>query len=158
MQNIRSVVFRALLIAGVSVLLAVAVNASRPTPVTWLAQAEYEIFEDCDETTETSESISLAEIEKHPDWYLVVDARDESLYAEGHIDGAYSLPYDPLFSVDAEQVEALRSAAGDKSVVVVGDDGTARLLADDLLSQGLAWVQFLDEETDWRRLMASGDD
>ena len=149
---------RALLITGASFLMALAVNATRPTPVLWIAQADYEIFEDCDETTESAEPIEIAEIMKHVDWYMVVDSRDPEPYEEWHLEGSYSLPYDPLFSVDEETINALRSEAGDRSVVVVGEGEIAKLLADDLLSQGLSWVQFINPEEDWRILKASDAD
>ena len=152
MLSSSQILRRALIITGVSCLLAVAVNATRPTPVVWIAQADYEIFEDCDETTESAEAIKLAEVTKNPSWYLIVDSRDPELFEEGHIIGAYSLPYDPLFSVDEETVEALRSEAGDRTIVVVGDGDFARLLADDLLSQGMSWAQFIAPEEDWRAL------
>jgi len=154
MFHFRKMLGRALLIAGVSSLLAVAVNATRPTPVMWIAQADYEIFEDCDETTESADSIDIAEILKHPDWYMIVDSRDPEPFEEWHLEGAYSLPYDPLFSVDEETIDALRSEAGDRSIVVVGEGDIARLLADDLLSEGLSWVQFIRPEEDWRKLTA----
>lgn len=118
----------------------------------WIAQAEYEIFEDCDETTESAEAIDLSEVVKNPSWYLIVDSRDPEPYEEWHLEGAYLLSYDPLFSVDEETIEALRIEAGDRSVVVVGEGDFAKLLADDLLSQGMSWVQFIRPEEDWRKL------
>lgn len=158
MPNSAQILRRALIIAGVSCVIAVGVNATRPTPVAWVAQADYEIYEDCDETTESAERIELAEVAKNPSWYLIVDAREREPYEEWHLEGSCSLPYDPLFSVDAGTLDSLRSAAGDRTVVVVGDGDHAKLLADDLLSQGMTWVRFIDPDEDWRTLpVASAD-
>jgi len=149
------ILFRAALILTVAVGLAALVNAGRPTPIDWIAQADYEIYEDCEETTESAEPVALAEVSKHPDWYLVVDARDPEAFEADHLEGAYSMPYDPLFGVGEEEISAIRDEAGDRSIVVVGEGEFAKLLADDLLSGGLSWVQYLEEGEDWRSLAAS---
>ena len=41
-------------------------------------------------------------------------------------------------------------------MVVVGDSLTARLLANDLVAQGLEAVRYLEKGADWRTLLPAG--
>ncbi|NNE07844.1 MAG: hypothetical protein HKN20_04700 [Gemmatimonadetes bacterium] len=149
----KSFLFRSLGIVGFSFVVAFAVNATRTTPLAWAADSDYEIYDDCDETTETAEPIAIAEVLEHPDYYLLVDAREPDAFAAGSAAGAVNLPYDPLFSVGQEEIDELRSQAGDRGLVIIGDPETAKLLADDLFSQGMTFVNYLEEGDEWTKLV-----
>ncbi len=150
----KSFLFRSLGIVGFSFAVGITMNATRPTPLAWAADSDYEIYDDCDETTETAEPMSIADVLAHPDYYLLVDAREPDAFAAGSAPGAVNLPYDPLFSVGQEEIDALRSRAGDRSLVIIGDPETAKLLADDLFSQGMTFVNYLEEGDQWTKLVA----
>jgi rhodanese-related sulfurtransferase len=148
--------FRSFLVFAFSTAVAVAVNAGRPDSLRWVADAEYEIYDDCPEGEDSASAVTLDELVENPSYFFVVDSRSPEDYAAGHIEGAFSLPYDPLFSVDEEEVEKILEAAGEKTIVVIGDTLTARLLANDLASQGLDFVHYLEEDGDWRTLLPAG--
>ena len=136
-----------------SIFLAVAVNATRPDPLDWIASEEYEIFEECPEGEESSTPVTLQEVTANPDYFFIVDSRDSSDFERGHVEGAMSVPYDPLFPVMEDVIDELLVSAGDRTVVVIGDTLIAKLLADDLISQGVPIVHYLEEGEDWRVLL-----
>ena len=85
-----------------------------------------------------------------------MDAKKEE-YIASHLEGSLSVPYDPLFPVDEETITAIRERVGDRTIVVVGDSITAKLLADDLIAQGVEWVQYLEDGRDWLALLGGGE-
>lgn len=149
----KSSLFRLLGIVGFSFAVAFVFNATRPTPLAWAADSDYEIYDDCDETTETAEPIAIADVLEHPDYYLLVDAREPEEFAAGSAAGAINLPYDPLFSVGEGEIDGIRSQAGDRGLVIIGEPETAKLLADDLFSQGMTFVNYLEEGDQWTKLV-----
>ncbi|MBM3321063.1 MAG: rhodanese-like domain-containing protein [Candidatus Eisenbacteria bacterium] len=157
-NSLFRLLFRSFLVFALSALVAVAINAGRPDSLRWVADAEYEIFDDCPEGEDTASAVTLDELVENPSYFFVVDSRSPEDYAAGHIEGAFSLPYDPLFSVDDKEIEKILVAAGEKTIVVVGDTLTARLLANDLTSQGLDFVHYLEEDGDWRALLTDGSE
>lgn len=146
---------RSALIAAASGAVALAVNAGRPDSLPLVAESEYEIYEDCPEGEESATEIALDEITENPAYFLIVDSREPEEFEAGHVEGALSVPYDPLFPVSEEEVERVRAAVGERVVVVVGDPLTARLLANDLATQGLDWVNYLEEGAEWRVLLGA---
>ena len=154
----RGFLLRATILVSVSCATAVAVNALRSDPIDWVAAAEYEIYEDCPETVEPALPVSLAELKENPDYFLIIDSRMEEEFLVSHLDGSLSIPYDPLFPVDEETILAIRKQVGDRTIVVVGDSITAKLLADDLIAQGIEWVQYLEDGRDWLALVGSGEE
>jgi len=154
----KGFLLRATILVGVSSVTAVAVNAFRSDPIDWVAAAEYEIYEDCPETVEPALPVTLAELKENPDYFLIVDSRMEEEYVASHLEGSVSVPYDPLFPVDEETIAAIRDRMGDRTIVVVGDSITAKLLADDLIAQGVEWVQYLEDGRDWLALLGSGEE
>ncbi|MFH1679894.1 MAG: rhodanese-like domain-containing protein [Candidatus Eisenbacteria bacterium] len=156
--SIRRLLLRSLAIVGLSTAVAVAVNAGRPDSLRWAADSEYEIYEDCPEGEDTASVVTLDELIENPSYFFVVDSREPEEYESGHVEGAFSIPYDPLFSVSEEEIEEIRTVAGDRTIVVIGDTLTARLLANDLATQGLDWVHYLEESEDWRALLSAGAD
>lgn len=155
---IQRFLIRSTVLVGFSFLLAIAVNAGRDDPLAWTASSAYEIYEDCPETTEPAAPILLDEILENRDYFFLVDSREAVEYETGHAEGAFLLPFDPLFSVEETAVSAIQEAAGDRSVVVIGDGLTAQMLADDLSTQGLEFVHYLEQSEDWRVLMAVDGD
>jgi rhodanese-related sulfurtransferase len=154
--SIKRLLFRSSAVAVVSAGIAFAVNAGRPDSLPLVAESDYEIYEDCPEGEDEATRVPLDEVTENPSYWLFVDARPPEEFAAGHIEGALSLPYDPLFSVSAEDVEKIRAAAGSRTILVVGEPTTARFLANDLTAQGLDWVNCLEEGADWHALLSSG--
>jgi len=153
----KSFLLRVTILVGVSCVAAVATNVFRSDPIDWVAAAEYEIYEDCPETVEPALPVTLEELRENPDYFLIVDSRMEEEFLATHLEGSLSVPYDPLFPVDEETITAIRDQVGDRTVVVVGDSITAKLLADDLIAQGIDWVQYLEDGRDWLALLGSGE-
>ncbi|MBN1827149.1 MAG: rhodanese-like domain-containing protein [Candidatus Eisenbacteria bacterium] len=155
-RNLKGFLLRTTILVGVSSLTAVMVNAFRSDSLDWVAAAEYEIYEECPESTEPATPVTLDELRENPDYFLVIDCRDEESFVADHLEGSISIPYDPLFPVDEEAVLAIRESVGDRTVVVVGDSMTAKLLADDLIAQGIEWVQYLEDGQGWPALLHGG--
>ena len=82
-------------------------------------------------------------------WPLTVDGRDVS--GNGHDATAHGMTFDAkdgaLFDGRGAYLEVAHTDA-----INVGEGDFAKLLADDLLSQGMSWVQFIRPEEDWRKL------
>jgi rhodanese-related sulfurtransferase len=152
----RGILLRSAVIVAVSSGIAFAVNAARSDSLPLVAESEYEIYDDCPEGEESATEVTLDEVTENPTYFLFIDARAPEEYAAGHIEGALSVPYDPLFPVSPEDVERVRAAAGERTIVVIGDPLTARLLANDLASQGLDWVNYLEESAEWSVLLTAG--
>lgn len=130
-------------LVGVSLVLAVVVNLARPAPLPWVAQAPYEIFDDCPEATQTATAVTADKALRRQD-SLWVDARSAQEYAVLHVKNARHVAYDPLFPVDEAALTAIKSA-GRRWVIVYGSDQTGRLLADDLASAGIPGVVYVEE-------------
>jgi rhodanese-related sulfurtransferase len=149
---------RSALIVVASSLVGLGYNAVRADSLDLVAESDYEIYEECPEGEEVAEPIHLDELKENPDYFFLVDSRTPDEYEQGHAPGAFSVPYDPLFPVSEEEIDSVRTAAGDRTIVVVGDSLTAKLLANDLLNQGISFVQYLDEGEDWRSLVGGAGD
>lgn len=144
---------RSALIVIASSALGLGYNAVRAGSLDLVADADYEIYDECPEGEEVAEPILLDELEENPDYFFFVDSRMPDEYEAGHVSGALSVPYDPIFPVSDEEIDAVRTVAGDRTVVVLGDSLIAQLLANDLLNQGIGYVHYLKEGEDWRSLM-----
>ncbi len=156
-RSITRFLLRSFFIVLFASLVAVGVNAGRPDSLAWIASSEYEIFDECPEGDEEAPFIAIDELLENPDYFLLVDSRMPDEFDKTHVEGTLSVPYDPLFSVTEEDVARVRDAAGDRTVVVIGDSLTARLLANDFLSQGLDWVHYLEGDAAWHALLGDGD-
>ncbi len=131
------------------------VNAARPDSLAWVAVVPYEIYADCPETYAKAEPITV-EAARAARKRLVVDARPKSEFDAGHLPDAWSLPYDSLFPVAAEDLARIRDGATGRLVVVIGKGMNARLLADELAEGGLKGIRYLADDHDWRSLMNGG--
>ncbi len=151
----RSIIRMAILVS-LSALLAFVVNAARPTPLPWVAQQPYEIFQDCPETLKTSQEISLDTVLLDRARFLIVDARPGAQFEVGHADSALSVPYDPIFPVSEEIVKSLAEKQEGRTLLVVGDAVSAKALADELISTELENVGYLKDEPTYRRLFENG--
>lgn len=149
----KKFLLQVVVLAIVPSLFAVGFNLARPTPLTWVAKEPYEIFQDCPEATETAEAISVEAIRKNPKAFLIIDARMPKAFKEGHIEGAINIPYDPLFPVSEANIQNVQAARKGRRVVVVGEGKTAKLLAEDLMTQGLERADHLPEDAEWRKLL-----
>ena len=144
---------RIAILLGVPLLLAVAVNLFRPTSLDWIAKEAYEIFQDCPEATAQAEEVQVEFVRSHATSLLWVDARSEELFAVKHLPGAVNVVYDTLFPVAEEDLHNLQSISKGKTVVVYGEGGIGKLLADDLASQGMVGVKYLNPQFDWKTLL-----
>ncbi|MFH1279574.1 MAG: rhodanese-like domain-containing protein [Candidatus Eisenbacteria bacterium] len=144
----------ALIVSAASVI-ALGYNAVRADSLDWVADSEYEIYDECPEGEEEAAAVSLEELQENPDYFFLVDSRMPDEFGAEHAEGALSVPYDPLFPISEEEIGAVKEAAGDRTVVVIGDVPTARLLANDFLNQGVGFVQYLNEDEDWRALLGA---
>ncbi len=152
--SIKHFFLRSAVLVAVSAMIAVGVNAARPDSLQWVATAEYEIYENCPEVTGSATGVTLDEILEKPDYFLLVDCRMPEEYEKSHIPDAVSLPYDPLFSVDEDAIYRIQKESDGRTIVVVGDTLTAKMLADDLVTQGMEYVRYLEDGEDWRALLS----
>ena len=149
----KAFIIRTAILVLLPTAVAVTVNAVRPTPLEWVAEEPYEIFQDCPEATKTAGDIPLKAIVKNPNKFLFVDARSAGEFAKEHVRAARSLPYDPIFPVSKGDIARLFEAAGSRTVVVIGDGRIPKLMADDLMTQGFPKAGYLPENEDWRELL-----
>lgn len=149
---------RSALIAAAASIVALGFNAVRADPLDWVADSEYEIYDECPEGEEEATAIGLDELLENPGYFFLVDSRMPGEYGAAHVEGALSVPYDPLFPIEEGEIAAVKEAAGDRTVVVIGDTLTARLLANDFLNQGVGFVHYLAEDEDWRVLLGPAAD
>ena len=150
--SLKKFIFKSFILVSISCIVAVTVNIFRPTPLEWVASEQYEIFTDCPETTKTSKAIAMESVSQAPRKFLLVDARPGDDFEKKHLNAALSLPYDPIFSVDKKDLKKIEKAANGRTVVVYGGRHNAKLLADDLVSQGISKVRFLKESDNWESL------
>ena len=148
----KGIFLKTALLALVPALLGISVNAVRPDPLAWRAKAPYEIYSECRELSGAAGTITAAEILRDPGTALLVDVRPADRYALGHIRGAVSSPYDSLYPVRPEEVERLEALSHGRTVVFVGEGGSAKQAAGDFQAAGLAKVRHLDPGEDWREL------
>jgi len=138
----KKLVFRALIIVAVSLVAAFFTNLLRPEPLAWVANAPYNIYSDCPETAQHALLLKIENVERERDFF--VDARRPEQFEAGHIPGAFLLTYDSLFPADKSKLKEIKDAAGGWRIVVYGDAPGAKLLADDLFSQKLGTVYYLE--------------
>ena len=144
---------RVAVLLGIPLLLAVSVNAFRPTPLDWLAKEAYEIFQDCPEATSQAEPVTLEFVRGKQTSVLWVDARPEEEFAKSHLPEAVNVVYDTLFPVAEEDLQNLQAVSKGKTIVVYGTEGIGKLLADDLASQGMVEVKYLEPTAEWKTLL-----
>ena len=162
MEGYRRIITRSIIriaiLVSLSALLAFVVNAARSTPLPWVAQQPYEIFQDCPETLKTAQEISIDTVLLDRARFLIVDARSGAQFETGHADHAFSVPYDPLFPVSEEIVQSLAEKLEGRTVLVAGDAVSAKALADELISTELEDVRYLKDEAAYQRLFENGKD
>ncbi len=137
--------WRMMILLAVPTLIAVTCNLLRPEGLPFIATEPYEIFTDCPEATAQADSVSLKDARTQAGDFLLVDGRAPAQVKAEPIDGAIAIAYDELFPVSAEDVSKLAQARGERVVLVIADEAaTAKLLADDLRSQGVLKVRYLN--------------
>ncbi len=127
-------------------LLGVAVNAVRPGGIPLVATEEYEVFVPCPEPLGEVEGIPPGDPRLQDRRTLVVDARDPSAFAEWHLPGARSIPFDYLEGVPGEVVRRVASS-GAAQVVVYGDGedpDSGREMARELAGRGVRNVFYVE--------------
>jgi rhodanese-related sulfurtransferase len=133
-------------------LLALLGNAIRPDRLPWISLTDYRdaILVPCPEHLVEAVAITLDDLPRELDGWLVLDARTRGEYLAGHVPGAVSAPWDPFAGLAATaelppEVRALDGASS-RRVVVCGDArvGSGRALASHLRERGLDDVAYLD--------------
>jgi rhodanese-related sulfurtransferase len=133
-------------VVAVSVVLALAVNATRSTgDIPLVAEKEYEILVPCPEHVgKSAQPLAAEAVAREPDkGVLLVDARDEEAYQGWHLPGAVSIPYDYL-TPDPREQEILNTHA--RKVVVYGDGDnpdSGEELANAISSKGVRNVYYV---------------
>ncbi len=132
-------------VAGLSLVAAVAANAMRGEPFPWVAKEAYELFVPCPEPL--GEAVPLV-----PDDPLVsaertlrVDAREAAAFDAWHLRGAWSIPFDWIEAVPEASVRKV-AGSGASAVVVYGDGGDpdcGRELARELSGRGVRNVHYV---------------
>jgi hypothetical protein len=114
----------AILIAVVLSVVGLAVNAARSSGIPWIAEKEYEILVPCPEPVGEARKLSPSDPRVLATESLRVDARSPQEYAQWHLPGALSLPFDWLGPPPDEEVRTVaRKVATTRAqrVVVYGD-------------------------------------
>ncbi|MBT3222894.1 MAG: rhodanese-like domain-containing protein [Proteobacteria bacterium] len=135
----------ALIVATVSILMAVSVNAWRDDGLPLVAQQPYRIFVPCPEPGGEVFALSPSEVRLNDERELVIDARGTGQFQQWHVPGALNVPFDFLDPVGDEVVEDLVATRSNR-VVVYGDGlvpDTGEELASELSGRGMRNVHFV---------------
>jgi rhodanese-related sulfurtransferase len=154
MRTAVRIIWQAAAIAAAALLIAIATNAARPDGIPLVAQVEYDIFSQCEDSSAKAQAATSAELGAGQAGVLYVDARPAEAFAVGHAKGAVNAPYSVLFGAAPEAIAAVKAEiakAGAKEVVVYGEIADpsaggstadlARPLADQLLENGVTGVK-----------------
>ena len=145
--------WRVIILTLGSSLVAVTVNAVRPTPLDWVATTMYEIYQDCPESTVSAEQLELSKVLSSRQNYLVVDTRSDEERKYAPITGSLAIQYDSLFPILKTDIDKILKTSAGRSVLVIGEGSTAKLMADELVSNGLKNIYYLKESTDYLKLV-----
>ena len=148
--NIKKMVRMALWTLGIILAAAGAgllFNLVNPRGIPLVSRQPYDIYVACPKEDEAAgiKKMSAKELNQmRIGGVAIIDARPCELYREGHLPGALSLPYDPLFCPDRATVEILKTRG--KVVVVYGDakSGNGISLARELHREGVPMVAHLE--------------
>ncbi len=145
-----------------SFIVAFLINHFRSDGIPLVAREPYQIFVPCPETEAEAAKVSLDQVATRggvtfPKGAVLVDARSPERFAEGHVDGAVSVPYDELEGVADEDVARLEALGRERQFIVYCDgweeeeDPQLRYshppsehLADELKSRGLEKASSLE--------------
>jgi len=152
MFSLKRFANRVAIILICSSLIALAVNALRPTPLDWVAKTIYEIYQDCPESTVSADVIELESIIRNRSSYLIVDTRDEKDRSDFPVNNSIFVEYDALFPVEKDHINLIVQMSAGKSVLVIGKGSIAKLMADELVSNGLKNIYYLSNPPDYKRL------
>lgn len=135
-----------------SCLIAVAVNAARPTPLDWVATSIYEIYQDCPESTVSAEETDISSVLQKRNNFLIVDTRSKPEILKLQIPESLAVQYDSLFPIEKEEINRILKESQGRSVLVIGNGSTAKLMADELVSNGLKNIFYLSKSSDYTKL------
>jgi hypothetical protein len=124
--SFRRATAEAAVVAAVTGLLALGVNALRPGGLPLVALAPYEVLVPCPEPGGPVAPVEPSDAALRGARVLLVDARDAASYRAGHFPEAVNVPYDwldPLPEPDLKRLARQIAASGATRVFVYGDGG-----------------------------------
>ncbi len=141
-----AVVRDAAIVAALSVLLSLTVNAARSTKALPLvADKEYQVLVPCPEHEGSADALAAAKVRPGEQGVLLVDARDEEQRRSWKARGAVSIPYDFLEPSSPEMLRKVLNSRA-RRVVVFGDGDnpdSGEQLARELSGHGIRNVVFV---------------
>jgi rhodanese-related sulfurtransferase len=156
LRTALGIVVRAAIIVAATAGVAIAANAARSDGIPLIAEVEYDIFSQCEDSDVETQAAAAGDL-RAGTGMLYVDARPAGEFAAGHADGALSAPYSVLDGAPPEAIAAIKAAAarGNVTEIVVygeiADPGTAgatvdlaKPLAEQLVESGLVGVKHLE--------------
>jgi hypothetical protein len=142
-------VLQAAEIAGASALLALTVNAVRPSSFPLVARVQYETLVPCPEPGGPVLAMDPADPALASAGSFLVDARSTREYGAGHLRNAVNVPFDWLEPLSEERLlELARAIAASRAmrVVVYGDGGrpdSGEYLGREISGRGIKYVHFV---------------
>ncbi|MFW5740813.1 MAG: rhodanese-like domain-containing protein [Myxococcota bacterium] len=120
----KTIVRDAAIVAALSTLVALSVNAVRTEGIPLVQQEEYDILVPCPEPVGDPEEMAASDPRIESDKSLLLDVRSKEEFAEWHVSGARNQPFDWLGPpVDKEVKTVAKQVAASRAhrVIVYGD-------------------------------------
>ena len=147
--GVHRTLLEAAAVAGGAALLALAVNALRPSGLPLVAPAPYETLVPCPEPGGPVAALEPSDPALRGPRLFLVDARDADAFRRGHAAGAVNVPYDwldPLPQAVLGELARRIAASGAARVVVYGDGGrpdSGEHLGREISGRGIRNVAFV---------------
>jgi rhodanese-related sulfurtransferase len=141
--------FEAVVLAVVSALLALAVNAIRPAGLPLVARTPYEVLVPCPEPGGPVTGLDPLDPAMKEARVFLIDARERVAFERSRIPGAVSVPYDwldPVPETDMRHLAREIAASRATRVVVYGDGGhpdSGEHLGREISGRGIRNVYFV---------------
>ncbi|RJO66233.1 MAG: rhodanese-like domain-containing protein [Myxococcales bacterium] len=144
-RQIQTILRDAIIVFGISAVLALAVNAARPDGLSVIAKEDYQILVPCPETAGEVEGVAASDPRLPDPQYLLVDARAVADRKDWSPESSLSIPYDYLEPTPPESIDSLLHMRA-KAIFVCGDGGdpdSGEQLARELAGKGIRNVFFV---------------
>lgn len=148
-RAVRRTLLEAAALAGGAALLALVVNAVRPSGLPLVARTPYETLVPCPEPGGPVAALEPSDPALRGSRLFLVDARDADAFRTGHASGAVNVPYDwldPLPQPTLDELARRIAASGATRVVVYGDGGrpdSGEHLGREISGRGIRNVAFV---------------
>jgi len=124
MKTAARITLQAAAIVAAAFAVALATNAARSDGIPIVADVEYDIFSQCEDSAVEAVTASAADIGAAQSTVLYVDARPAEEFAKERVASAVSAPYSVLFGAAPEAIAAVKAEAakrGAGEIVVYGE-------------------------------------